>query len=74
VIGSRVAAMHGARFVLVNLGPAKLAKQAASFSDQLAQGSQRVFEHRRWAELLDESPALPEWTLSYAAELGLERR
>jgi hypothetical protein len=69
VIGNRVAALHDARFVLVNLGPAKLAKQAASFGDQLAQGTQRVFEHRRWAELLDESPALPRWTVSYAAEL-----
>jgi hypothetical protein len=74
VIGNRVAALHDARFVLVNLGPAKLAKQAASFSDQLAQAPQRVFEHRRWAEVLDASPALPNWAVSYAAELGLKRR
>ncbi len=74
VIGNRVAARHDARFVLVNLGPAKLAKQAASFGDLLEHESDRAFEHRRWAELLDASPALPSWTLSYAAELGLEQR
>jgi hypothetical protein len=71
VIGNRVAALHDARFVLVNLGPAK---QAASFGEQLAQGAGRVFEHRRWAELLDASTALPTWTVSYATELGLEQR
>jgi hypothetical protein len=74
VIGNRVATLHDARFVLVNLGPARLAKQAASFSDQLTQGPQRVFEHRRWAEVLDASPALPKWAVTYAAELGLEQR
>ena len=74
VIGNQVAALHAARFVLVNLGPAKLAKQAKSFGDQLAQGPQRAFEHRRWAEVLDASPALPTWAVSYAAELGLEQR
>ena len=74
VIGNRVAALHDARFVLVNLGPARLAKQAASFGELLAQGPQRVFEHRRWADLLDASPELPRWTLSYAAELGLKQR
>jgi hypothetical protein len=71
---TRVAALHDARFVLVNLGPVKLAKQAASFGGQLAQGPQRASEHRRWAELLDASPALPKWAVSYAAEQGLERR
>lgn len=74
VIGNRVAALHETRFVLVNLGPATLAKQAKSFADQLAQGPRRAFEHRRWAELLDASPALPKWAVSYAAELGLEQR
>ena len=38
-----------------------------SFGDELAQGPQRVFEHRRWAEVLDASPALPTWAVSYAA-------
>jgi hypothetical protein len=74
VIGNRVAALHDARFVLANLGPAKLAKQAASFGEQLAQGAERAFEHRRWAELLDAATALPKWTVSYATQLGLEQR
>jgi hypothetical protein len=74
VIGSRVAALHNARFVLVNLGPATLAKQATSFAEQLAQGPQRAFEHRRWADLLDDSPTLPKWAVSYATELGLNHR
>jgi hypothetical protein len=74
VIGNLVAAQHDARFVLVNLGPATLAKQASSFGDQLAQGPRRAFEHRRWAELLNASPGLPQWAVSYATELGLNQR
>jgi hypothetical protein len=74
VIGNLVAAQHDARFVLINLGPATLAKQANSFGDQLAQGPQRAFEHRRWAELLNASRGLPQWAVSYATELGLKQR
>jgi hypothetical protein len=33
-----------------------------------------TFEHRPWAEVLDASPALPKWAVSYAGELGLEHR
>ena len=74
MIGNRVAALHDARFVLVDLGPATLAQQATSFGDQLAQGPRRAFEHRRWAELFDVSPALPKWAVSYATEQGLKQR
>jgi hypothetical protein len=70
-LAERLGASH---FVLVNLGPPRLAESAGAFAASIQQSASRQFVHRTWNDLLGLAEPLPDWLRAFARQRGLHRR
>jgi hypothetical protein len=76
-IGAALAEQTGRRFVLVNLGPRRLASQTPGLASTFAQSTERSFTSLAWSDLLAaarQREPFPRWLKELIAERELEDR